>query len=73
MYFLLVEFASMIGASVTNFWSPDVTHVIAATDANGACTRTLKVLMAVSNGKWVLKPGWIKACKEAMQPVDEKI
>ncbi|GLT42278.1 hypothetical protein SLA2020_162890 [Shorea laevis] len=70
--FLLVEFSSMIGASVTKFWSPDVTHVIAATDANGACTRTLKVLMAVSNGKWVLKTDWIKACKEAMQPVDEE-
>ncbi|XP_040973769.1 uncharacterized protein [Gossypium hirsutum] len=24
-------------------------------DENGACTRTLKVLMAISNGKWVLK------------------
>ena len=32
-----------------------MTHVLAATDANGACSRTLKVLMAILNGKWVLK------------------
>ncbi|PPR92661.1 hypothetical protein GOBAR_AA28011 [Gossypium barbadense] len=37
------------------FWRPGVTHVIASTDENGACTRTLKVLMAILNGKWVLK------------------
>ena len=53
--FLLVKFGSMIGASVSKFWRPDVTHVIAATDAKGACTRTLKVLMAIVNGSWVLK------------------
>ena len=30
-------------------------HVIAETDAQGACTRTLKVLMAILNGRWILK------------------
>ncbi|KAE8733940.1 hypothetical protein F3Y22_tig00000916pilonHSYRG00343 [Hibiscus syriacus] len=52
--FLLIKFAKMIGVIVTKFWRSDVTHVIASTDENGACTRTLKVLMAISNGKWVL-------------------
>ncbi|KAI9181257.1 hypothetical protein LWI28_013011 [Acer negundo] len=70
--FLLVKFGSMIGASVSKFWRPDVTHVIAATDAKGACTRTLKVLMAIVNGSWVLKIDWIKACMEAKCPVDEE-
>lgn len=51
---LLVEFGSMIGVPVTKFWRPNVTHVIAAADTEGACTRTLKVLMAILNGRWVL-------------------
>ena len=55
MQILLVKFASMCGATVTKFWKPNVTHVIAATDAQGACTRTLKVLMAILNGRWILK------------------
>lgn len=55
MQILLVKFGKLIGATVSKFWSPDVTHVIAATDEKGACTRTLKVLMAILNGRWVLK------------------
>jgi BRCA1-associated RING domain protein 1 len=50
----VIEFASMCGATVTKYWNPNVTHVIAATDAQGACARTLKVLMAILNGRWVL-------------------
>ncbi|PPS19097.1 hypothetical protein GOBAR_AA01477 [Gossypium barbadense] len=49
----------MISVTVSKFWRPDVAHVIASTDENGACTRTLKVLMAISNGKWVNKPSVI--------------
>lgn len=45
----------MIGVPVSKIWKPNVTHVIAATDAKGSCTRTLKVLMAILNGNWVLK------------------
>jgi hypothetical protein len=52
---LVVKFASMCGATVTKLWRPNVTHVIAAIDAQGACTRTLKVLMALLNGRWILK------------------
>ncbi|OMP05275.1 hypothetical protein COLO4_08954 [Corchorus olitorius] len=70
--FLLVKFAKSIGVTVSKFWKSDVTHVIASTDENGACTRTLKVLMAISNGKWVLKMDWIKACMQAMHPVHEE-
>lgn len=69
---LVVKFASMCGATVTKLWRPNVTHVIAAIDAQGACTRTLKVLMALLNGRWILKIDWIKACMEAMQPVNEE-
>ncbi|KAA8550722.1 hypothetical protein F0562_002406 [Nyssa sinensis] len=70
--YLLVKFASICGATVSKFWKPNVTHVIAATDAEGACSRTLKVLMAILNGKWILRIDWIRACMEAMHPVDEE-
>jgi len=52
---MLVEFVKMCGATVTKDWNPNVTHVIAATDASGACSRTLKVLMAILKGIWILK------------------
>ncbi|KAI7731157.1 hypothetical protein M8C21_006565 [Ambrosia artemisiifolia] len=52
--FTMVDFARANGALVSKYWKDNVTHVIAATDANGACTRTLKVLMAILNGKWVV-------------------
>ncbi|OAY32679.1 BRCA1-associated RING domain protein 1 isoform X2 [Manihot esculenta] len=69
---LLVEFGSMIGVPVTKFWRPNVTHVIAAADTEGACTRTLKVLMAILNGRWVLTIDWVKACMKSIRPVDEE-
>ncbi|GER29665.1 breast cancer associated RING 1 [Striga asiatica] len=69
---LLVDFASMCDATVFKFWNPNVTHVIAATDENGACSRTLKVLMGILNGRWILTTDWIKACMEANAYVDEE-
>ncbi|XP_025603202.1 BRCA1-associated RING domain protein 1 [Arachis hypogaea] len=69
---LLINFASKIGAKVTKIWTSEVTHVIAATDENGACSRTLKVLMAILNGKWVLKMDWVKASMEEMNPLGEE-
>ncbi|XP_061343469.1 BRCA1-associated RING domain protein 1 [Gastrolobium bilobum] len=68
----LINFASRVGATVTKSWTSDVTHVIAATDANGACCRTLKVLMGILNGRWIVKMDWIKASMEAMNPVEEE-
>ncbi|CAI0385825.1 unnamed protein product [Linum tenue] len=70
---ILAEFGNKIDVPVTKFWRPDVTHVIASTNTEGACTRTLKVLMAILNGKWVLTIDWIKACKEAMQPLSRTL
>lgn len=70
--FLLVEFATMCGATVTKAWNPNVTHVIAATDGSGACSRTLKFLMAILKGIWILKTDWIKACMQSKCPVYEE-
>ncbi|XP_057798173.1 BRCA1-associated RING domain protein 1 [Salvia miltiorrhiza] len=69
---LVARLAKTSGATVYKFWNPNVTHVIAATDSNGACSRTLKVLMAILNGKWVLSMDWVKACMEANHRVDEE-
>lgn len=35
-------------------WDSSVTHVIASTDENRAFRRTLKVLMGILEGKWIL-------------------
>ncbi|KAF9606902.1 hypothetical protein IFM89_029501 [Coptis chinensis] len=68
----LAKFAKITGATVSKDWNPKVTHVIAQTDEKGAFSRTLKALMAILNGSWILKIDWIKACMEAMNPVNEE-
>ncbi|XP_062184346.1 BRCA1-associated RING domain protein 1-like [Phragmites australis] len=69
---ILDQFEHQTGITVTNNWRSDVTHVIANTDERGACARTLKVLMAILAGKWVLSVNWLKACIEAREPVPEE-
>ncbi|KAJ0469480.1 putative chromatin regulator PHD family [Helianthus annuus] len=69
--FDLVDFASTSGA-IVSIYKNNVTHVIAATDSKGACTRTYKILMAILHGKWILTMEWIKACTEAGHLVKEE-
>ncbi|CAD6263097.1 unnamed protein product [Miscanthus lutarioriparius] len=69
---ILDQFECHTGITVINTWSSDVTHVIANTDERGACARTLKVLMAILAGKWVLNVNWLKACIEARKPIPEE-
>ncbi|MFS8032476.1 putative BRCA1-associated, BRCT domain superfamily [Helianthus anomalus] len=47
---MMVDFARTNRALVSKYWKDNVTHVIAATDANGPCTRTLK--MGCYNGMY---------------------
>ncbi|BBH10156.1 hypothetical protein Prudu_022858, partial [Prunus dulcis] len=68
---LLIKFAKMNGGTVSKIWRPEVTHVIAAVDEDGAYVRTLKTCMAILAGRWILKIDWVKACMEAMHHVDE--
>ncbi|XP_076908631.1 BRCA1-associated RING domain protein 1-like [Bidens hawaiensis] len=70
--FTMVDFARSNGALVTQYWKDNVTHVIVATDSNGACTRSMKFLMAILNGKWIVTMEWIKACVEAGHVVNEE-
>ncbi|KAF5180142.1 Breast cancer susceptibility 1-like protein [Thalictrum thalictroides] len=69
---LLLKFSKISGATVSKAWDTNVTHVIADTDENGAFCRTLKVLMAILNGRWILSIDWIKACMEARKYVNEE-
>ncbi|XAR72517.1 Ubiquitin--protein ligase [Bertholletia excelsa] len=69
---IISEFEKLSGVKILKNWHPSVTHVIASTDENGACRRTLKFLMGILEGKWILNIKWIKACMKAMEPVDEQ-
>ncbi|WVZ99192.1 hypothetical protein U9M48_044525 [Paspalum notatum var. saurae] len=68
---IVSEFAKIAGVHISPSWSPSVTHVIASTNLSGACKRTLKFLMAILNGKWVVSIEWVKTCMERMEPVGE--
>ncbi|CAN6689452.1 unnamed protein product [Malus baccata var. baccata] len=65
-------FERLSGLTVLKNWDSSVTHIIASTDENGAYRRTLKVLMGILEGKWILSVEWINACTEAMKLVDEE-
>ncbi|KAI3709979.1 hypothetical protein L2E82_39751 [Cichorium intybus] len=68
----IVEFEKLSGVTILKTWDSRVTHVIASVDENGACRRTLKYLMGIIEGKWILTFEWIKACLEVKKPVDEQ-
>ncbi|GAA0143405.1 hypothetical protein LIER_04098 [Lithospermum erythrorhizon] len=67
----LDNFATTCGVNVSQSWNQNVTHVIASTDATGACIQTFEYLMAILNGKWIVKFDWLKACIEANRLLDE--
>ncbi|CAL0334681.1 unnamed protein product [Lupinus luteus] len=66
------EFERASRVTVLKKWDSSVTHVIASADENGACKRTLKVLLGILEGKWVVNIEWIKACLKEMGHVDEE-
>ncbi|XP_022146677.1 protein BREAST CANCER SUSCEPTIBILITY 1 homolog isoform X2 [Momordica charantia] len=68
----VAEFQRLSGVTVLQKWDDCVTHIIASTDENGACKRTLKILMGILKGKWVLGIEWIKACAQAMEHIEEE-
>ncbi|CAH9111800.1 unnamed protein product, partial [Cuscuta europaea] len=69
---IVSDFKRLSGATVVKTWDTSVTHVIASIDEKGACRRTLKFLMGVLGGKWILTIEWIKACLNAAEHVDEQ-
>ncbi|XP_073274533.1 protein BREAST CANCER SUSCEPTIBILITY 1 homolog isoform X2 [Primulina huaijiensis] len=69
---IVSEFQKLSGVTFLKNWDLSVTHVIASIDQNGVCRRTLKVLMGVLEGKWILSIEWIKACLNAKEFVQEQ-
>ncbi|CAA7405401.1 unnamed protein product [Spirodela intermedia] len=65
------ELAKLAGVLLSKGWSSAVTHVIASVDEEGACRRTLKYLMAIAEGKWILNMGWVNACLKGGKPFEE--
>ncbi|CAI9773294.1 unnamed protein product [Fraxinus pennsylvanica] len=69
---IVSEFAKLSRVTILKSWDLSVTHVIASTDENGSCRRTLKFLMGILEGKWILSVEWIKACMKSGEFVNEQ-
>ncbi|GKV03812.1 hypothetical protein SLEP1_g16057 [Rubroshorea leprosula] len=69
---IVSEFEESSGVTVLKKWNSSITHVIASTDENEACRRTLKILMGVLEGMWISNIAWVKACLKSMELVDEE-
>ncbi|CAN0874886.1 Protein BREAST CANCER SUSCEPTIBILITY 1 homolog [Linum grandiflorum] len=69
---LVNECESKFGAKIMKKWDSSVTHVIASTDTNGACKRTVKILMGILWGKWILNIDWIKDSMTAQKIMEEE-
>ncbi|CAN7132517.1 unnamed protein product [Brassica rapa subsp. narinosa] len=69
---VILEFTELSGVTVSRKWERRVTHVIASINENGACKRTLKFMMGILEGKWILSIDWIKACMKNGEYVSEE-
>ncbi|KAL1205349.1 BREAST CANCER SUSCEPTIBILITY 1-like protein [Cardamine amara subsp. amara] len=69
---VISEFAELSGVTISRKWEPSVTHVIASINENGACKRTLKFMMGILEGKWILSIDWIKACMKYTKYVSKE-
>ncbi|KAF6138326.1 hypothetical protein GIB67_001555 [Kingdonia uniflora] len=69
---IVSAFLKLAGVLVLKNYGPSATHVLVSTDENGACTRNLKFLMGILEGKWILSIDWVKGCMKAMEPVAEE-
>ncbi|KAG6549133.1 hypothetical protein Mapa_009359 [Marchantia paleacea] len=69
----VASFATLTGATVVTQWTSAVTHVITGTDEQGAAKRTLKYLLAMLEGKWIVRMDWINECISRMKPVAEEL
>ncbi|OWF40680.1 BRCA1-associated RING domain protein 1 [Mizuhopecten yessoensis] len=64
--------AALLNAKVVQDFCPEVTHVITSSNQDGQCPRTIKYLMAVLQGKWVLNMDWVNTCLEYGSRVSEE-
>ncbi|GIY46177.1 BRCA1-associated RING domain protein 1, partial [Caerostris extrusa] len=69
----LQKCAQMLKAEIVEDFKPDVTHIITSCDVMGNCVRTMKILLAMLTGKWVMNYQWIDVCLEYKLKVDEEV
>ncbi|CAH2078405.1 unnamed protein product [Thlaspi arvense] len=69
---VISEFAELTGVRISRKWEPSATHVIASINENGACKRTLKFMMGILEGKWILSIDWVKVCMKDSKYVSEE-
>ncbi|KAJ9512648.1 hypothetical protein QJQ45_018844 [Haematococcus lacustris] len=58
----LKRLAAVAGARLVESWCHGVTHVVCRTDAEQRARRTMKYLMGVAHGCWVVDCAWVAAC-----------
>ncbi|KAL6755400.1 BRCT domain-containing protein [Haematococcus lacustris] len=58
----LKRLAAVAGARLVESWCHGVTHVVCRTDAGQRARRTMKYLMGVAHGCWVVDCAWVAAC-----------
>ncbi|GFX17161.1 BRCA1-associated RING domain protein 1 [Trichonephila clavipes] len=69
----LQKCAQLLKADIVDEFKSEVTHVITSCDNMGNCTRTMKILLGILTGKWVMNFQWIEVCLEYKQKVDEEV
>ncbi|KFM68312.1 BRCA1-associated RING domain protein 1, partial [Stegodyphus mimosarum] len=69
----LQKCAQLLKANIVDEFNHNVTHIITSCDSMGNCTRTMKVLMGILSGKWIINSQWIDVCLEYKQKVDEEV
>ncbi|KAG8192630.1 hypothetical protein JTE90_017194 [Oedothorax gibbosus] len=68
----LAKCAALLQADLAEDFTEQVSHVVTSCDAEGNCTRTMKVLLGVLGGKWIMNFQWVEVCLEYGRRVDEE-
>lgn len=69
---LVESCAALLHARIVDSFSHEVTHLVTSVSTAGTCARTLKYLLTILTGKWVVSTQWIRACLETKGRVAEE-
>eukprot|EP00794_Sanderia_malayensis_P003062 gene3062-3525_t len=58
----LEKCAKSLDAEIFDSFDEQVTHVVTSVDKNNICPRTMKNLLAILTGKWIVSTAWIDEC-----------
>eukprot|EP00050_Salpingoeca_kvevrii_P019541 m.87342 g.87342 ORF g.87342 m.87342 type:complete len:391 (+) comp8460_c0_seq4:1250-2422(+) len=59
-----------LDADARKEFAPDVTHVVTSIDKKGRCSRTIKYMLGVVSGCWILDSKWLEESAKAQEFVD---